>query len=174
MNHMKRNLIQKLFLCVTGAISVVTLLSFPFLAIAKTLEYSSPQDITIKAVVPLLPEYKFLISKNSEIIIADKNIEPGEQINFSVELRGFQNKALINQSAFANIKNNKTGEIVKIIPYDMDSRTGIAKFSLENSNDFLGKNTIQAFISTYKEPIVLKKDAFFIVKKSNLIAKFFE
>lgn len=171
---MKRKLIQKLFLCATLAISVAALLSFPFLAIAKTLKYSSPQDITIKAVVPLLPDYKFLISKNSKILIADKSVRPGEKIDFTVELLGFQDKSLINQSAFVIIKNDKDGKVMEVFPYSMDSKTGIAKFSLENSADLLGKNIIQAFISTYGEPIKLKKEASFTVKEPNLFSRIFE
>ncbi len=171
---MKRNLIQKLFLFTIVAIFLVTLLSIPSQANAKDLKYGSPHEITIKAVVPLLPEYKFLISKNSRIIISDKNVKPEENIDFSVELRGFENKALKNQSVFVVIRNSKTGKTLQVIPYDMNSETGVAKFSLNNSEDFSGRNIVQAYISTYKEPIAFKKEASFTVKKPNLIEKLFE
>lgn len=142
--------------------------SFFFVSIAFAKEPQAPngQDsktITVRAVVPLTPEFVFSIKKNSSLKLEKAAFALGEEVRVKVKIVG-GNNLLLRGHKINLLIVNKQGETLVTISGETDN-DGLTYFSFLADERLIGKNILRIIDTTYDEPIIILQEKIFIVYK---------
>lgn len=135
-------------------------------AFAQELQAPNEQDgkkITVRASVPLTPEFIFSIKKNSSLELTKAAFALGEEVRVQVKIVSGNNFPLRNHKINLQVVNNKK-EVSLVLSRETDN-DGLVYFSFIADVDLLGEHTLRAVDVTYDEPIIISKERALIVYK---------
>lgn len=145
--------------------------SFLFVSGALAQEPQAPNEqdgktITVRASVPLTPEFVFSIKKNSSVTLEKSVFVLDEEIRVQVKIAASNNFPLRNHKINLQVVNNK--KEVSLVLFGETDNDGIALFAFIAGADLLGKHTLRVVDITYDKPIAISQEISFIVhKKTN-------
>jgi hypothetical protein len=117
--------------------------------------------VSVSAVVPLTPEFFYLIRKNSDITLQKKAFVVGEENTIQVTIRGGRGEYLKNHRVTLQISDEKKEILTSLSTTTDDTRRGV--FFLRCTKLFLGRMTIRVADISYGEPAWLMEQLHFIV-----------
>lgn len=126
-------------------------------SVSKGLE----KTVSVSAVVPLTPEFFYLIRKNSDITLQKKACIVGEESVIQVTIRGGKGEYLKNHRVILQISNEQKEILTSLFGTTDD--VGRVMFSLRCTKLFLGRINIQVADMSYGKPAWLMDQAHFIV-----------
>lgn len=121
------------------------------------------QTLTVRASVPLAPEFIYSIQKNSSLKLAKAAFALGDEINVQVKIAGGNDFSLRGHQINLQVVNNK--KKVLLVFSGETGNDGIAYFSFFADERLLGTHTLRVVDITYGEPIVISREGAFIVSK---------
>lgn len=147
-------------------LALISSLFFVGVALAQEPQAPNEQDgktITVRASVPLTPEFVFSIKKNSSVTLKKSAFALDEEINVRVTIMSGNSFPLRNHKINLQVVNNKK-EALFVLFRETDN-DGIAFFSFSVDESLLGKNILRVVDITYNEPIIISQERIFVVYK---------
>lgn len=117
--------------------------------------------VTVTAVVPLTPEFAYVIRKNSIVSVEKEALVSGETARIETGIRGERGNALRGHRVRLSVMNAHDKEVIAL-EKETDAE-GIVSFSFVVDKTFLGKNIVRMEDVTYGEPILLSETLVLIV-----------
>jgi hypothetical protein len=181
--RVKRGLFQALTKahkkCVILFIAFILSLFFVNDARAEAIPIPNEQDektITVRASVPLTPEFIYSIKKNSSITLEKYVFVLDEEVQVRVKIVGGNNFPLRGHKINLQILNERepafvgepasAGEKVVLVLFGETDNDGTIDFSFISDERLFGKNILRTVDITYGEDIVISNEQTFIVYKT--------